>query len=309
MKYVHKNRYLITKEEIIKKFTDYYSKYNESPSMEMWKTNFENTPKVGSICRYFGGWQNALKAANLPPSRIVTGVTNIKKEQAEKNKCKINEMKMLVKQLALEGKDAHYIMKVTQRSWSTVRRWLKEINIKCNNYFDKSKCFDTAIKRAEENRKIYQQQGRDQAKKKDPLHMMCCMLYWAEGSKSRNVMNFVNSDVQMLKLFRKFISIYFSDKKLKVSINYYETPNLSYDKILEYWCEQLDLKLENFRKPQIRNKYYDVPKFIKYKYGIVGLNITSVEVIQHIYGAIQEYIGVDINKLSPIYSITNNVDV
>lgn len=36
------------------------------------------------------------------------------------------------------------------------------------------------------------------------LHLAGCMLYWAEGAKSRNTIEFANSDPNMVRLFCRF---------------------------------------------------------------------------------------------------------
>jgi hypothetical protein len=38
------------------------------------------------------------------------------------------------------------------------------------------------------------------------LHQAGCMLYWAEGSKARNTLKFANSDRQMVRFFRHFLT-------------------------------------------------------------------------------------------------------
>src|SRR5215210_3912254 len=48
-------------------------------------------------------------------------------------------------------------------------------------------------------RASYQQQGRAKAREADALHQAGCMLYWAEGAKSRNSLTLANSDPQMLR--------------------------------------------------------------------------------------------------------------
>lgn len=56
-----------------------------------------------------------------------------------------------------------------------------------------------------ERRRSYQREGRERAREADPLHQAGCMLFWAEGSKHRNDVTFVNSDVAMVRFFRCFL--------------------------------------------------------------------------------------------------------
>src|SRR5262245_41320892 len=48
--------------------------------------------------------------------------------------------------------------------------------------------------RALERRREAQATGRAQAKDGDLIHVAGCMLFWAEGSRARNKLDFVNSD-------------------------------------------------------------------------------------------------------------------
>src|ERR1039457_4206663 len=41
------------------------------------------------------------------------------------------------------------------------------------------------------------------------LYTAGCMLYWAEGSKGKNTLSFCNSDVDMMKLFMRFLREFF----------------------------------------------------------------------------------------------------
>ena len=52
--------------------------------------------------------------------------------------------------------------------------------------------------RCRARRAAYQADGRAAAREHDPLHLAGCMLYWAEGAKRRNTIQFTNSDSRML---------------------------------------------------------------------------------------------------------------
>jgi len=56
-----------------------------------------------------------------------------------------------------------------------------------------------------EERRAYQREGRRRAKQGDPLHEAGCMLYWAEGTKDRNVLKLANSDVNLVRFFHRFL--------------------------------------------------------------------------------------------------------
>jgi len=56
-----------------------------------------------------------------------------------------------------------------------------------------------------ERRRSWQEEGRARARAGDPLHHAGCMLFWAEGSKSRNRAILTNSDADLLRLFGRFL--------------------------------------------------------------------------------------------------------
>lgn len=70
------------------------------------------------------------------------------------------------------------------------------------------------------------------------------MLYWAEGGKSKNRLDFTNSDIYMLKLFLKFLrECYFvKDEEISIYLNFYINDNKTKEKeIKDYWLKQLKL--------------------------------------------------------------------
>ena len=68
-----------------------------------------------------------------------------------------------------------------------------------------------------EERKKFQEFGRLKALEKDTFHQAGCMLYWAEGSKSKNMLDFTNSDPNMIKFFLNFLKTYYPNMISRVS--------------------------------------------------------------------------------------------
>lgn len=145
-------------------------------------------------------------------------------------------------------------------------------------------------------RESYMMSGQRQAKKNDVLHIKGCMLYWAEGSKNSNLFGFTNCDVEankmMLEFLRKFFPI--QSKKIKVRVNFYPSETNTYEKVKQYWKNELNLTDESFNKFTDRSKYYNPPKHNKYPNGILNIQINSTEVANHIFGAINHYVGKNI---------------
>jgi hypothetical protein len=142
-----------------------------------------------------------------------------------------------------------------------------------------------------------QEDGREAARQGDHLHLMGCMLYWAEGAKSRNVLKLTNSDPAMLRLFRRFLteSLAVEVDEISLSINAYTTNGLSITEIEAYWLELLDLPRTSVRKHMVNHFPTSSSGRAKRKlpYGVCSLTVHSTWMLQHVYGAIQEYAGFD----------------
>lgn len=214
-----------------------------------------------------------------------------------------NEEKQKAREMRKQGHSMNDISKTLGVSKGSVSLWTKDINLTDKQVkvlwdFNRNPNFknanDIKSKNAREKRHQFQLEGRKKAKEKDWLHSAGCMLYWAEGWKSnnRNTIKFSNSDIYMLKLFIKFLNVCFDipTDSIKWKINCYTNNGFNVDEIKSYWINELGLSEDNLGKVQI-NK---VSKSSKRKrntlnYGTVHLVINSTKIIQHIYGAIQEY--------------------
>jgi hypothetical protein len=147
-----------------------------------------------------------------------------------------------------------------------------------------------------EKRLTYQEEGRIKAREGDPLHVAGCMLYWGEGTKSRTNLAFVNSDAGMMSLFIRFLRecMGVSDDLFTVSINVYLGNDINPDAITLYWLDVLGLDSSALRKCRFNSQpSSSQQKGRKLLYGTCSLYVHSTRLVQHIYGAIQEYSGID----------------
>jgi len=143
-------------------------------------------------------------------------------------------------------------------------------------------------------RKEFQKIGRMMAKENSSLHLMGCMLYWAEGHRknNRSVVSFVNSDLAMIKLFIRFLKECFglSIKDIKISINCH-TDAHTVEEIETKWLEELSFPRECLNKTTVNNtsSASKQKRTGLLKYGTCRVCVCSVEIMQKIYGSIQEY--------------------
>jgi len=124
------------------------------------------------------------------------------------------------------------------------------------------------------------------------------MLYWAEGAKDRNALAFANSDPAMMEMFVSFLRSCFSvtSDDLTFRINVYTENGLSIDEIELFWMDRLGLSRRCARRHVVNHfpTSSSGKKVDKLRYGVCTVKLKrSTRVVQHIYGAIQEYSGVD----------------
>jgi hypothetical protein len=135
----------------------------------------------------------------------------------------------------------------------------------------------------------YQSQGRKEIIKTDWEHAAGCMLFWGEGSKSKNTLQFTNCDESMILFFVKFIKKFYQIENKDIAINFqYHNGGKSPDEIFDYWINFLEIEGCKKTKPYCKEKKSSKTK---YENGVCRITICNTEVINRIWGSIQEYIG------------------
>jgi len=123
------------------------------------------------------------------------------------------------------------------------------------------------------------------------------MLFWAEGSRNRNSVEFVNSDPVMVSYFLYFIRACFGvpDAKVRVTCNLFADHSERQHEIEQYWLDNLKLPRTSLRKSTVNrySKYSKKKRRNKLPYGTCRLTVCDTRIVQSIYGAIQEYAGFD----------------
>jgi hypothetical protein len=133
--------------------------------------------------------------------------------------------------------------------------------------------------------------GRLVAQKGSRLHLMGCMLYWAEGAKNRNNINFVNSDVVMMQLFMRFLreELHVSDEDVALHIHCHDESQIVH--VEQFWPQILGLPSSCLRKTIVKKG--STTRRNRLPNGICSLRVYSTDLVMQIYGAIQEYGGFD----------------
>lgn len=129
------------------------------------------------------------------------------------------------------GQSIKQIARAVGVSPSSVSRWVKEIELTpaqlaalamrnpiLNAQRNGAR---TRSARARAQRLVAQAEGRAAVRSGDAVHAAACMLYWGEGSKSRNDVQLSNSDPAMVVFFAGFLREYFAvpDSRIRIQCN------------------------------------------------------------------------------------------
>jgi transcriptional regulator with XRE-family HTH domain len=146
-----------------------------------------------------------------------------------------------------------------------------------------------------ERRKEAQAAGRARAKEGELTHVAGCMLFWAEGSRARNTVDFVNSDPAMIKLFVSFLRTCYAvpDSKIAVTCNLFADHESRQREVEDFWLTLVGLPRTRLRKTVVNrySKYSQKKRRNKLPYGTCRITVCDTELVQILYGAIQEYGG------------------
>ena len=123
------------------------------------------------------------------------------------------------------------------------------------------------------------------------------MLYWAEGSKSRNAAQICNADPEVIVYFARFLRTYFDvvPNRMRLALNLFADHEEAQRQIEDFWLRRLSLPRTCLTKTRINSysKYSQKKRCGKLPYGTARLTVSSTQIVQTIYGSIQEYGGFD----------------
>jgi hypothetical protein len=141
----------------------------------------------------------------------------------------------------------------------------------------------------------YQEDGRRFARLRDPGFVAGCMLYWAEGAKQRNQLQFCNSDPVMARFFVDFLKNHFGLRgdEIRITCHLYTDHLETQTEIEQHWLHELGLPRESLRKSVVNvySKYSQRKRVGTLPYGTCRVVVSRTWVTQTIFGAIQELGG------------------
>jgi hypothetical protein len=149
--------------------------------------------------------------------------------------------------------------------------------------------------RARDARQGHQDEGRRFARERGPEYRGGCMLYWAEGAKSRNQAAVANADPDLLALFVAFLRSEFGvpAERITIRCNLFADHVSRQREVEQFWLDRLGLPDSSLRKSHVNvySKYSQKKRTNKLPYGTCTVCVNSTRIVQTIYGSIQEYGG------------------
>jgi len=147
--------------------------------------------------------------------------------------------------------------------------------------------------KAKQRRIGWQVEGRLAAVQGDPMHAAGCMLFWAEGSKSRNIAQLANADPEVIRFFMSFLRQYFEvpDEKLRVACFLFVDHLEKQREIEDFWLDVVGVPRTCLTKTMVNrySRYSQKKRRNKLPYGTCRVTVHSTAIAQHLYGAIQQY--------------------
>jgi len=204
-----------------------------------------------------------------------------------------------------QGRSVREIATLLDVSRSSVSLWVRDIELTPSQlaalvrrnprYTNQRKGSMANRERSRTRRLDYQRRGRELARRDNALYLAGCMLWWAEGAKSRNAIRFTNSDPEMARLFVRFLSESFGVRRDEISIycNLFADHENRQREIEQYWLDRLELPPSSLRQSILNrySKYSKKKRANKLPYGTCRVVVYSTEIVQTMYGSIQAFAG------------------
>jgi AcrR family transcriptional regulator len=140
-----------------------------------------------------------------------------------------------------------------------------------------------------------QEEGRGRVRAGDEAFVRACLLYWAEGAKSRHSLSFSNADSEMVRLWMNVLRSTLGVPDLRIRLTcYLYTDHIERQRDVEdFWLDVAALDRSNLCRSIVNN--YSRSSQRKRKnmlpYGTVKVAVHDTRLIQMVLGGIQEIGG------------------
>lgn len=199
----------------------------------------------------------------------------------------------------MKSKEKQLARQYRQKAWS-INKIAKKLNVANSSVYEWTKDIDVTIKpniqnsqkkatlaMQEKYREIRDrafEEGYKLASKNENFRLLAA-LYWGEGGKDRNVFDFSNSDVIMLKKVIELLNVFYHDS-ITLRIHVYLNNGLTKKQIENYWKKLIKVD-KYFIYEQSISRASQKTKIGKLPYGTGTIYFGNTEFKQKILGAIK----------------------
>ncbi|MCX6713076.1 MAG: hypothetical protein NTY66_02625 [Candidatus Vogelbacteria bacterium] len=124
--------------------------------------------------------------------------------------------------------------------------------------------------------------------KDEELKLLGVILYWGEGYKAGETIDFANSDTEMIKAFLNFLRKICGIREDRLRVYMYCYSNQHPVALIKYWSNVTKIPAKQFTKPYVRQDY-QLGKEGKMRYGLIHIRYNDKKLWQVIMGWMEEY--------------------
>jgi len=201
-------------------------------------------------------------------------------------------------ELRIQGKSFREIRSIIPNlSKSTLSGWLKNVkltpeqekrlrkNIKKITYNARVKSAWTRKQKRIAQIKYITKQARKELPSllKNPLFLIGLSLYWAEGSKSSESVQFTNSDPRLIKIMMRWFKEVCKIPEEKLRIHIYIHKVYRNENCEKFWSKVTGVSVSKFGKTTYKPTPHKVKKNLDYK-GVCRIDISNVNLFRRIMG-------------------------
>jgi len=201
-------------------------------------------------------------------------------------------------ELRIQGKSFSEIRSVIPNlSKSTLSGWLKNVkltkgqekrlrkHLKEVTYNARAKTAWTKKQERQERIKKALQEAKKELPSflNNPLFLIGLSLYWAEGSKTEEHIQFSNSDPRLIKIMMRWFREICKVSEEKIRIHIYIHKIYRNESCEEFWAKTTGIAVSRFGKTTYKPTPHKVKKNLDYK-GVCRIDINNVNLFRRIMG-------------------------
>lgn len=178
-----------------------------------------------------------------------------------------------IKKLYLVGKSAQEIATRLNLPLHIVYKSLRSENVQRRSAKEQNKI------RFEKSPKSYSFKNNLSRNERD-LMVAAVMLYYGEGAKTQNTVDFANSDQEAVGLFLKFLRTICRVDENKLRFYLYCFSDQDSKQLIQYWSRRLAVNENSFTKPYIRASNNTLKRSMPY--GVLHVRYSDKRLLHHI---------------------------